>query len=379
VRRAWPWVVAVLAALVAAGAVVLAPHLRAAALLARFSGAPPASLLAAFGRHDVDVRAWSFAEGGSRVPARLYVPRGVSHPPALVLVHGVHHLGIDEPRLQRFARAFASTGISVLTPELAGLAAYHIEPASTATIGAAVRALSASVQGPVGLMGLSFAGGLALLAAAAPEVAPDVAYVVAIGAHDDLLRVLRFYAVGEAPAPDGSSVRLRPHDYGPAVLVYTHAEDFFAPAELDAAREALAAWLREEEGPARAAAARLHGEARALVDGLLDRRVEAIAPVLLRELARPEAVPLTSAVSPHGRLGGLRAPTFLLHGAGDVVVPATETLWLAREVPPAALRAVLVSPAVVHVELGEVSRLDELRLVHFLAGVLAEAGRGRLP
>jgi pimeloyl-ACP methyl ester carboxylesterase len=109
------------------------------------------------------------------------------------------------------------------------------------------------------------------------------------------------------------------------------------------------------------------------VDGLLDRDVHAIAAPLLAELAKPEALPVTAAVSPHGRLHGLTTPTFLLHGAGDVVVPAAETLWLAREVPPAALRDVLVSPAVVHVELGAVSRLDELRLVRFLAGVLAAA------
>ena len=131
--------------------------------------------------------------------------------------------------------------------------------------------------------------------------------------------------------------------------------------------------LHEDEPAARLAAATLHGEARRLVTALLDRDIDAIAPRLVAELTRPEARPVTAAVSPHGRLGALTVPTFLLHGAGDVVVPAAETRWLAREVPAAALREVLVSPAVVHVELGAVSRLDELRLVHFLAGILTEA------
>jgi len=365
---------AVLAVVVTGFAVrPVARDLRAAGLLLRFSDPSATGVLASLAGHEVLERDWSFERGGATIPARLYEPRGVGDAPALVLLHGVHPLGLAEPRLQRFARAFAAAGFTVMTPELAGLAAFRIEPESVATIGAACAALRASRGRPVGLMGLSFAGGLALLAAADPRVAPDLGYVVAIGAHDDLLRVLRFYATGEAPRPDGGVDHLKPHDYGPAVLVYAHAEDFFAPAELPAARESLAAWLHEDEPGARAAAARLTGAARQLVVALLDRDVHAVAAPLLAELERPEARPVTAAVSPHGRLHGLTVPTFLLHGAGDVVVPAAETRWLAREVPSAALRDVLVSPALVHVELGAVSRLDELRLVRFLGGVLAAA------
>jgi hypothetical protein len=67
-------------------------------------------------------------------------------------------------------------------------------------------------------------------------------------------------------------------------------------------------------------------------------------------------------------------PVFLLHGAGDSVIPATETLWLAHDLPRDRLRASLVSPAIQHVELqGEPSLGDELALVHFLSDVLEEA------
>ncbi|MEI8258272.1 MAG: hypothetical protein WCJ30_21555, partial [Deltaproteobacteria bacterium] len=51
----------------------------------------------------------------------------------------------------------------------------------------------------------------------------------------------------------------------------------------------------------------------------------------------------------------------------------TETLWLAREVPAAALRDVLVSDAISHVSIqGAPSALDQLRLVHFMAEILGE-------
>src|SRR5206468_535916 len=103
----------------------------------------------------------------------------------------VHRLGIDEPRLVRFARSIASTGAVVLTPELHDLADYRIEARSVAVLGASAHALRGRMANHrVGLMGMSFAGGLCLLAAAGGPYADDVGFVVAIGAHDDLGRVL---------------------------------------------------------------------------------------------------------------------------------------------------------------------------------------------
>jgi hypothetical protein len=70
---------------------------------------------------------------------------------------------------------------------------------------------------------------------------------------------------------------------------------------------------------------------------------------------------------------------FLLHGAGDNVIPSAETEWLAHEVPPSLLREALVSRAIVHVELGpETPASETWDLVHFMAGVLeaADASRG---
>src|SRR5262249_2591361 len=148
------------------------------------------------GRHDLDVRDLDVA--GAR--AREYLPRGVVDPPGLVVVHGVHWKGIDEPRLQRFARTIAASGVAVLTPEIRELCDYRIDPASVATIGEAARAFSAELGGAkVGVMGLSFAGGLSLVAASDTRYAGAFSFVVAVGAHDDLGRVLRFFVTNEAP------------------------------------------------------------------------------------------------------------------------------------------------------------------------------------
>ena len=84
----------------------------------------------------------------------------------MVIFHGVHHLGIDEPRLVAFAAAMASCGIRVLTPELPDIKDYRVSEASVTTIGGSVKWFAAATGGPVGVMGLSFSGGLALVAAA---------------------------------------------------------------------------------------------------------------------------------------------------------------------------------------------------------------------
>lgn len=338
-----------------------AAHVRAAALLERFTEAQA---------DDGVVEETATLDGPhGPIKARFFTPHTSGHLNGIVLAHGVHRLGIEEPRLRRFAHAIAASGILVMTPEIAELADYRVDPKSIDTIAAAAHSLRDRTQAPVGLMGMSFAGGLSLLAAADPRYSPDIAFVVAIGAHDDLARVSRFFATGHIPRPDGSTLDMHAHDYGPLVLVYGHIEDFFPASDVPVARDALRAWLWENRDEARKMAEKLSPEAKSKMNLLWDAHVDAVAPELLTEIAKIE--PSADAVSPHNHLANLHVPVFLLHGDGDTVIPATETLWLAKDVPHDMLRQVLVSPAIVHVELhGKPTLNDQWSLVHFMAGVL---------
>ncbi|MGD0526629.1 MAG: alpha/beta hydrolase [Polyangiaceae bacterium] len=348
-------------------------HVRAASLLARFTDPDAHGLLADAARHPVAVT--DFPLAGTR--GRLYVPSDVdvargTHVPGVVIVHGVHWKGIDEPRLQRFATTIAASGVAVLTPEIRELCDYRIDPASIDTIGASAQALAARLGGaPVGVMGLSFAGGLSLIAATEPRYASSFAFVVAVGAHDDLGRVLRFFTSNESPRPDGTTLHIQAHDYGQVVLVYSHVEDFFPAADVPVARDTLRSWLHEDFDDARARAAALSPEAGAFMKQIFDHS-PALAPLLDAEVAR--LAPQLAAVSPSAHLAGIRVPVFLLHGAGDRVIPSSETEWLAHDTPRGMLRAALVSPAIEHVELESGTSLaDELALVHFMGDVLDAA------
>jgi dienelactone hydrolase len=351
--------------------------LRAASLLVRFSDENASGALADLGRRAVREEPATVDTSRGPVRARLYLPDGAPDAPGVVLVHGVHRLGIDEPRLVRFARAVASSGVVVLTPEVQEIADYRVDPASIETIGAAARTLRARLgEGKAGVMGMSFAGGLSLLAAADPRFLDDIGFVVAVGAHDDLARVSRFFATDAIEMPDGSTVHLHAHDYGALVMIYGNAERFFPAEDVPAAEDAIRLWLWDRHDEARARAEALGPEAWAKVDALFEGKIELVAPELLAETERDHDA--MERVSPHDKLGAVRAPVFLLHGAGDTVIPAAETAWLASEVPPDVLRETLVSPAIVHVEMDQGTRFsDEWALVRFMARVLEEADAAR--
>jgi dienelactone hydrolase len=349
----------------AVGGPPLSAHRRAADVLRRFSGQTATSA-------DLGVDELEQVEPSGR--HRLYLPRGAGRAPGLVLVHGIHRLGVDEPRLVRFARALAESGVAVLTPEVRELSDYAVDARSVNAIGSAARSLHEKLGHKVGIMGMSFAGGLSLLAACDRRYEAAIGMVVAVGAHDDAGRVARFFTTSQIERPDGTTASLAAHGYGVLVFVYAHADRFFPADDLMGARQALSSWLAEERDRARAVAAASSPRSRELLERLFDQKLGEVTQPFLRAVEGDRAA--LQAVSPHRRLDRLQVPVFLLHGAGDTVIPPSETQWLARQVPPAQLREVLISRALVHVEPGgQPTWYEQWELLHFVAAVLAELGR----
>jgi pimeloyl-ACP methyl ester carboxylesterase len=300
----------------------------------------------------------------------------VSHPPGIILLHGIKKEGIDEPRMINFGRVLAGAGIEVMTPVLEDLADYRVTPATIDTIGDAAVVLCATMHRPkVGIMGLSFAGGLALLAADRPQFADKIAFVAAVGAHDDMTRVARFFAANMIEKPDGSAVTLKAHEYGALILAYSHPEDFFPAKDVPIATVALRQWIWEQPADSMKTAEALSPAGKQELDMLLHHRGD-LQQTFLREVERHHGE--MDAVSPHSHLSELHVPVFLLHGATDTIIPSSETLWLAKDVPPGDLRKVLISRAMnmIHVD-GEhpVTLSEKMALVDFMAGLLKAADK----
>jgi pimeloyl-ACP methyl ester carboxylesterase len=348
-------------------------ELRSYALLTHFVDPQASGLLLQFETNAVSVEDVTIETKNGSMPGRVYLPVRVAKPHGIVVLPGIHHLGIYDPRFVSFSRALAASGFSVLTPVLASLADYHVDAASIPTIGESPAWLERRLgTGPVTVIALSFSGGLALLAACDPQYAPHMRALVLFGGYENLERVSRFLATGQEEFPDGRVIPAPAHDYGASVFVYAHLSQFFDAEDTPAAQEALRYWLWEEPENAQPWLEKLSPPAREFVHTLIARRIDLVRPQLLSAM-RADAAELAS-LSPHGQIASLRVPVFILHGATDTVIPPAESLWLEKEVPRRDVRAVLITPAFTHVDPEhKASWIDEIRLVDFIAAVLQEA------
>jgi pimeloyl-ACP methyl ester carboxylesterase len=352
-------------------------HLEAVAVLDLVANSPKPALLRRVAAEPVTTKELTLATVNGPIRARLYTPTRLPDAPALVVLHGVHHLGMDEPRLIAFASALSSCGLRVLTPELPGIKDYQVSADSIRTIGDSAAWMAVqNANGdrrPVGVMGLSFSGGLSLLAAADPVYRQSIKFVVAIGSQDEMGRVARYYRTGEDARPGGEPQLLPPHEYGALVMEYEHVEDFVPKQDEAVVRAVLRAHLYEDAPAEKAAFAALTPVQHAEVMQLLDTKSEMTRGLLAA--AESRHVQDMAGVSPHNHLGSLTTPVFLLHGAGDNIIPASETLWMAAELPGTSLQSVLISPVLSHLNLdgAQPSAMDRWRLVHFFALILRAA------
>ena len=344
-------------------------YLRAAGLLLRIENPEHAGRIGGLHTYPLEESLTEIRTPSGPIRARLYTPKGIANTPGMMIVHGVHHLGIDDPRLVAFARAMSAGGIQVLTPEILSLTDYKVDAHSIDLIGNAARDFSQSLHQKVGVLGISFGGGLSLVAASDPRYAPFIQFVLSIGAHDDLERVSQFFISNKITRPDGTTLQMAAHEYGPLVLIYSHLDDFFPPADVANAHEALRLLLWEKVDDSRRFAERLSPASRAKMELLYNHNIDPLAPEISQVIAQRHSE--MADVSPHGHLRDLHVPVLLLHGAADNVIPPTELLWLEHDLPPSDLVASLTSPVLSHASLeGKPTLLDNLRLVHFMAKML---------
>ncbi len=346
-------------------------YLQAAAVLTELNGKPVPRLLRPIAAMPFTTRTLTIPSSAGVVSARLYAPANRPDAPGLVLVPGVHYLGMNEPRLVAFARSMAGCGLRVQTPELPDSRDYRIQPSDVQAIGDSVQWLQQATGRRVGLMALSFSGGLALMAASKPPYSNEVSFVFSVGAHDDLFRVASFYTTGADPLPDGDIERETPNNYGPWILEYEHLEDFTQPADTAAIQAAFRARLYENATLEKELVAKLTPEQKAEYAKVLDVAHQAWPLALSNKKHAAEM----AAVSPHDHLGGLHAPLYLLHGRGDNLIPFAEAEWLARDLPHGTLKELLVSPLIGHVTTNEkkAGLWNQWQLLHLLAQIMERA------
>ena len=319
------------------------------------------------------------------VPARMYVPEGTSRRTVL-LVPGIHSMGIEEPRLTALADDLAGAGVKVVAMALPDLQAYRITPRATDVIEDAVTWMSQrpdlAPDGRVGIIGISFAGGLSISAASRPSIRDKVAFVLSFGGHGDLYRVMRYLTTGEAPQVPGLETH-PPHDYGVAVILYGLADRGVVPMDqVEALRKGIETFLLASQltlvnmdeanatfAKAREMARTLPEPSRTYLNYVNDRAVAKLGPALvpfLQQLGVGDP-----ALSPQLIDHPASATLFLLHGSGDTVIPAAETVLFSEDLQRKGADVhVLLSELITHAEVNRAATyIDVLKLVNLWAQV----------
>jgi dienelactone hydrolase len=338
------------------------------------------------------------------VDARIYRPAHVTSRRAVTLVPGVHMDGIREARLVGMAEDLAASGFTVLTVASPDLQRFRITPQSTDIIEDAATWLAngaeGSVQiadGKIGMLGISFSGGLSIVAAARPGLRDKVRYVMSFGGHGDLPRVMRYLCSGLAPAmpPLGEGINdvvgaehvtIRPpHDYGVAVVLSGVADKLVPPEQVEPLRAAILTFLTAssldmidkpraevEFQRARHLETTLPEPARTLLQHVNNRAVDKLGPILtpvVESLAdRDEHISLSPERAP-----APAAAVYLLHGAEDNVIPSVETVLLTNYLRGKTEVHGVLSGLITHAEVDKgAAAIEVWRLVGFWHSLMNE-------
>jgi pimeloyl-ACP methyl ester carboxylesterase len=260
--------------------------------------------------------------------ADLYRPAGSKRRPGIVMALGANDLGSRDPRAVALADAFARSGFVVLVMSGAAtlIAPDGNDPADL--VRAPSRAIAAfnylaqrsDVDAElVGFVGVCLGGGTCLLAASQPALAARVAFLFLIGPYFSLRSLLQCVVSGTSNDLEG---RVRPWNVRPYAAERMRAWllQALAPAERTRVRCLIADAQAPpvELSPAASATLLL---CRGVVPECADRLIERLGDQFLSMLAD---------ASPKDHLQHLRAPTFIMHGVDDGLIPVDESRRLAQ-------------------------------------------------
>jgi pimeloyl-ACP methyl ester carboxylesterase len=310
------------------------------------------------------------------IRARVYAPNVGHARQTVLLVSGLHPAGIDEPRLVALARTLAESNVTVVTPEIPELSRFEITPLLTDRIEAAAAWLAIesglAPTGRIGLIGVSFSGGLAIVAAGRRSLRNHLLYVLSVGGHDDLQRVLLYFCIGNDDFP--------PHDYSVAVALLNVVDHLVPAAQVAPLRDAVRRFLvasyldRVDKPRSQREFDALHEVARTLpkpaatlLEYVNNRDVTRLGPWLLPYVDAHVGAPgLSPSQSPHPTV-----PVFLLHGRHDTVIPAVESARLAERLRGEVRVTLLITTLISHADADQPAHFaDVMRLARFWGDLL---------
>ncbi len=279
--------------------------------------------------HSEALRAW------------VFVPTDREPAGTLFLIPGLHYLGPADPRMERFARVLAGSGLRVWTPFIPHLLDLDLDESMNADAALAFEALLAEApHSRPGIFSISFGSILAVRLAADPRFADRVGGLLLFGGISDWKGGIRFSLTGELP---GGERREADPLNRPVIFMAILPDLPDQPSQPGRVHEAWRQYIKATWGdPAMKDPARYQPIAREIAATLpADRHRElflqgcGVEPggLALAEVALTTAGSHMGWIDPGPHAHGIRAPVRIVHGADDDVIPYTHAGELAAMMP----------------------------------------------
>ncbi len=307
---------------------------------------------------------------------------------ALVLVPGFTPSGKNDRRLVALARSFARTGFLVLVPDLRGSRETRVRLGDARRIADAVVHLSArpelesltvdEAKPEVGVVAISYAVGLAVLATTESDAKARTGFLVGLGGYYDTTEVVRFTTTGAYRLPGARNWR--------NLMPLRAAKWYFLSGNIEALKDprdravlTAVSEIRQRSGrealvdaQGRDLVAQLGPEGRALYSLMTNEDPAQVASLLA---ALPKALRAQlDALTLRGRdLSHLTGRLILIHGREDPLVPFSESLALSRAVPGTEL---FLIDGFSHINPRSVGVIGKLQLADAIQAILARRQNG---
>lgn len=281
-------------------------------------------------------------DAGRDYEALAYYPTESPARKAVILVAGLSELGCYHPRLVAFSRHLAAAGVMVVTPDVREFRDFRISAAPIAQI-ALWRNRISSMEGAgkvaeTGIAGISYAGTLALMAAARPDLRDRISFVVAIGPYFDLTRCTKGWFAAAPTAGPYYPTRF----YAKWIVMRAALDMLPAPEERRHLDDVLCRLLLQKPIPPPPVSL---SEVGARWRRLAVMREDQSDPGLAKAIQDRLTATIYSELDPSDELGRITCPVFLVHGAHDDLIRPEESVELSARIPRSHL---LITPFLTH-------------------------------
>ncbi len=276
----------------------------------------------------------------------------------IVLVPGIAPRGKDDPRLVAVANTLARVGFAVLVPASPREDPYQVRAEDVQATADAFRYLINETVlppgGRAGMAGFSYGAGPVILAALREPIRERVDFIVSVGGYYDMREAITFFTTGyhRAPPREGEASRWMqrtPNDYARWIFARSNVELLEHPADRRAIEALATEMMGTEIDQPLAPPAFMTAGGQALYSLLINDDPER-ATALMAQLPEEVRMQIHALNPAEHDLSRIAAHAILLHGRSDNLIPYTQSLALARALPPDRVQLILIE-GLAHVDL----------------------------